>query len=274
MANHLVSGGGGLKLHVEETGNPEGKPILFIHGFSQCRLSWAGQMQSNLLANDFRLLAMDIRGHGLSEKPKDAYADSKLWADDVHAVITTLALHEPVLVGWSYGGVIVSDYVLHYGEDRIGGVNWVGAVSRLGDALVQPGYIGEEFLACVPGFFSDDASESEAALEKLIRLCMHEQPANDVLQFVLSYNVDVPSYVRRGLLSRQVNNDTVIENMRKPMLLTYGEQDRITPSSMRSRMAEIAKGGKLSVYPNVGHAPFVEAPERFNRELAEFRKSV
>ena len=63
---------------------------------------------------------MDIRGHGLSDKPRDVYGDSKLWADDVHAVITTLGLHTPVLSGWSYGGVITSDYVtpLRRGPDR------------------------------------------------------------------------------------------------------------------------------------------------------------
>ena len=83
MKTYTVTGGGGLRLHVQETGNPNGRPILFIHGFSQCRLAWNKQMHSDL-AKDFRLVAMDIRGHGLSEKPRDVYGDSKLWADDVN----------------------------------------------------------------------------------------------------------------------------------------------------------------------------------------------
>jgi len=90
MKTHTVTGGG-LELHVEETGSSDGKPILFIHGFSQCRLARNQQLHSDL-ANDFRLIAMDIRGHGLSEKPRDVYGDSQLWADDVQAVITTLGL--------------------------------------------------------------------------------------------------------------------------------------------------------------------------------------
>ena len=79
MKAHTVTGGGGIKLHVEETGNPNGRPMLFIHGFSQCRLAWTKQLTSDL-ADDFRLVALDIRGHGLSEKPRDAYGDSQLWA--------------------------------------------------------------------------------------------------------------------------------------------------------------------------------------------------
>lgn len=62
--------------------------------------------------------------------------------------------------------------------------------------------------------------------------------------------------------------------MRKPMLLSYGEQDAVVSLTMGEHIAGLAKHAKLSIYPNVGHAPFWEAPERFNRELLEFRESV
>src|SRR4030095_14379254 len=164
MKTYSVTGGGGLKLNVQETGNPGGKPILFIHGFSQCLLAWNKQLHSDL-EKDFRLVAMDIRGHGLSEKPRDAYGDSKLWADDVNAVITALELDKPVLSGWSYGGVIMSDYVNAYGEDSIAGSNWVAAISRLGDPLLQANFIGPDFLAVVPGLFSEELDVSVPALQ-------------------------------------------------------------------------------------------------------------
>lgn len=273
MKTYTVTGGGGLKLHVQDTGNPNGKPILFIHGFSQCRLAWNKQLQSDL-ADDFRLVALDIRGHGLSETPRDVYGDAKLWADDVHAVLTTLGLAHPVLSGWSYGGVIMSDYVQHYGEATIAGTNWVGAVSRLGDPLLQGGFIGADFLATAPGLFSEHVGESVAALQKLLRLCVHEEPSPEDFYFFLGYNTIVPPYVRQGLFSRHVNNDAVIATMRKPMLLSYGEQDVIVLPSMGKHIAGLATHAKLSLYPQVGHAPFWEAPERFNRELREFRESV
>jgi pimeloyl-ACP methyl ester carboxylesterase len=271
--SHSVIGGSGVRLHVSETGNPRGKPILFIHGFSQCSLVWNKQLHS-ALAKDFRLVAMDIRGHGLSEKPRDAYSDSQMWADDVQAVITALDLDKPVLSGWSYAGVIISDYVKHYGENSIAGTNWVGAVSRLGDPLVQLGFLGPDFVALVPGFFSENLGESVAALEKLIRLCSYEEPPLEDVYFCLGYNVMVPAYVRQGLLSRNVNNDSIIERMHKPMLLSYGVQDRIALPSMGKHIAGLARQGTLSTYPNVGHAAFWEAPERFNRELTDFRHSV
>ena len=89
IRSHRITGGAGTTLHVVETGNENGRPVLFIHGLSQCALAWRKQLRSSL-GNDLRLVAMDLRGHGQSERPPDGYDDQSLWADDVHAVITTL----------------------------------------------------------------------------------------------------------------------------------------------------------------------------------------
>jgi pimeloyl-ACP methyl ester carboxylesterase len=273
MNSHTVTGGGRVRLHVLETGNPVGKPILFIHGFTQCCLAWSKQMSSDL-ADTFRLVAMDIRGHGLSEKPRDAYGDSKLWADDVHAVIEELELDEPLLVGWSYGGVVMSDYVGSYGEEEISGTSWVGAVCRLGEPLVAPGFLGEEFVAGVPGFFSENVSESVAALDKLIHLCIPSGLSLEERYLLLGSSVVVPPYVRQGLLSRNLDNDAVVESMSKPILISWGDKDASVLTSMRDHLSGLASHAEVRTYPGVGHAPFWEAPERFNRELREFRESI
>lgn len=272
MKHETVTGGGGLKLHVAEAGNPAGKPILFIHGFSQCRLAWRKQTES-ALARDFRLVAMDIRGHGSSEKPPGVYGDPTLWAEDVRAVIATLGLDKPVLTGWSYGGVIMSDYVDRYGEGDIAGTHWVGAVPRLGTPLVQDRLISDEFLAAAIGSFSHDVSESVPALQKLVRLCVHDDPSPEDFCFFLGCSTLVPPHVRQGMMSRDVDNDPVVRRMRKPMLLSYGDADDIVPTMAR-HVAGLAGHARLSTYPGVGHAPFWEASDRFNRELREFRASV
>jgi pimeloyl-ACP methyl ester carboxylesterase len=65
--------GGGIQLHLVETGNASGRPIVFIHGFSQCWLAWTRQLHS-ALADNYRLVAIDMRGHGLSDKPRVGYS--------------------------------------------------------------------------------------------------------------------------------------------------------------------------------------------------------
>src|SRR5207342_6306 len=88
MKTHTVRGGGGLRLHVREWGKVDGPPILFVHGWSQNHLCWVKQYESSL-ADEFRLVAFDLRGHGMSEAPLEPehYTDGKLWADDLAAII-------------------------------------------------------------------------------------------------------------------------------------------------------------------------------------------
>ena len=273
MKSLKVIGGGGLKLHVEDGGNPHGKTILFIHGFSQCHLVWRKQIHSRL-ARDFRLVTMDIRGHGLSEKPCGVYGDSKLWADDVREVIVTLGLKNPLLVGWSYGGAIISDYIASYGEADIAGTNWVAAISRVGAPLRQGAFLGPDFLSVVPGLLSQNAQRSLESMQAFVRLCKHTEISPEELILTLAHGLSVPLDVRIGLLSRELNNDEVISKMRKPMLLSYGDYDAVVSLSMAKHIMSLVKHAKLSVYHGIGHSPFWEASRRFNRELRELRNTT
>ena len=124
LTHHTITGGGVCRLHLVEAGNPHGRPILFLHGFSQSVLTWERQLGAELLRRH-RLVAMDLRGHGSSDRPRAGYDDSRLWADDVDAAIRELSLDRPVLCGWSYGPLVMLDYVRHYGEARIGGLHVV-----------------------------------------------------------------------------------------------------------------------------------------------------
>ena len=272
MQTHKVTGGGGIELHVEETGNTNGQPILFIHGFSQCRLAWNKQMDSDL-ANDFRLVAMDIRGHGLSEKPRDAYGDSKLWADDVNAVIQTLGLDHPILSGWSYGGLIICDYVRFYGEDHIAGINLVGAISKLGTDAASA-VINPELRTLAPSLFSNNTEETTRALQTFLRLCVYEEPSPADFYFFLGYNLIVPPYVRQGLFSRSLENDDLLPQIRKPVLITHGQKDAIVLLAAAEQNAAAIPHAQTSFYPNVGHAPFWEDAPRFNRELRAFAQAL
>jgi non-heme chloroperoxidase len=267
MKSHTITGGGGIKLHLVETGNASRQPILFIHGFSQCSLAWTRQLNSEL-AEHFRLVAMDMRGHGLSEKPRDAYADSRLWADDVRAAIKTLNLDHPILCGWSYGPLVILDYLRHYGEDDIRGVNFVGGVTKLGSDEAAS-VLTAEFLNLIPGFFSSDAEESVRSLGSLLRLCFADELSSEDHYRMLGYSVSVPPYVRQGLFSRALDNDDLLQTLRKPVLITHGTADGVVkPAVIDQQMACIVSASVRMMA--TGHACFWDDAAAYNRCLREF----
>jgi pimeloyl-ACP methyl ester carboxylesterase len=272
MKSHKIEGGGGVSLHLIEAGNPNGRPILFIHGFSQCGLAWSRQMNSDL-AEDFRLVALDLRGHGLSDKPSEGYGDSKLWADDINAVFQALSLDSPVLSGWSYGPLVILDYIRHYGEDAIGGIQFVGGVTKLGSeeaaAVLTP-----EFLGLVPGFFSADVEESVRSLRSLLHLCFLPEPSAEDMYLMLGYNLSVPPYVRQGLLSRSIDNDDLLPKIRKPVLITHSADDAVVkPAIVDQHKAGMAHA-QIDMMENVGHAVFWNDAAAFNQGLRTFCESL
>ena len=269
--SHLVPGGAGVELYVEETGNPNGRPVLFIHGISQCGLAWTGQLHSEL-ARELRLVSLDLRGHGRSQRAPDGYDDSLLWADDVHAVITELRLDQPILCGWSYAGVVIGDYLNTYGQHLIGGLSLVAAVSRLGEDVLP--YLGSEFVATFPGLFSDDVATSSAALQAFVRVSTEAELTPQELYRVLGYNSVVAPGVRRQMMNRTVSHDADLANLTAPVLITHGLADRIVLPAMSEHLARLVPHATASYYPGIGHTPFVEDVERFNAELLAFASSL
>jgi non-heme chloroperoxidase len=119
----------GLTISAQDWGNPNGPEILFIHGFSQSHLSWIKQVTNSDLAKEFHVVTYDLRGHGNSDKPfePERYKTSKYWGDEVQAVMDATGLKRPVLVGWSYGGRVMADYLTTHGTAKLAGLNYVDA---------------------------------------------------------------------------------------------------------------------------------------------------
>jgi non-heme chloroperoxidase len=265
---HTVRGGGGLRLHVREWGNPDGPPILFIHGWSQNHLCWAKQYDS-ALADEFRLIAYDLRGHGMSEAPlqPEHYTDDKLWADDVAAIITELHLDRPVLVGWSYGSFVICDYIRQHGQDRIAAINFVEGAAKLGEAafgtLIGPGFL-DHFVDAT----ADDLPTNIQAMRSFVRTCIVKPVSADDLEAAVCWNIVVPAQIRANLGSRTIDDDDVLRALHVPLLVTQGRADTVVLPAMAEHILATCPTAQASWYEGVGHVPHLEEPERFNRELA------
>jgi pimeloyl-ACP methyl ester carboxylesterase len=272
MKAHAVRGGGGLQLHVREWGDPDGPPVLFIHGWSQNHLCWAKQYES-ALRDEFRLVAYDLRGHGMSEAPLEPehYTDGRLWADDVAAIIDELRLDRPVLVGWSYGAFVICDYVRAYGQDRIAAIGFVEGAVKLGEAAFGT-LIGPAFLDHFADATADDLPTNIAAMRSFVRACVVKPVSDDDLETAVCWNVAVPAPIRANLAAREIDCDDVLRSLEVPLLVTHGRADSVVLPAMAEHVLAVCPTAEASWYEGVGHVPHLEEPERFNRELAELTR--
>jgi non-heme chloroperoxidase len=271
---HTVRGGGGLALHVREWGRPDGPPILLIHGWSQSHLCWARQYES-ALAEEFRLVAYDLRGHGMSEAPSAPghYTDGRLWADDLAAIIDQLGLDRPVLVGWSYGGFIICDYVRAHGQDRIAAIDFAGAVTTLGEAAFGT-LIGPSFLDHFADATADDLPANIGAMRALVRAFPGRPLPPDEVETLLASSMTVPARIRASLVAREIDGDDVLRTLRVPLLVTQGRADTVVLPAMAEHILATCPVAEPSWYDGVGHTTFLEDPGRFNRELAALTRRV
>lgn len=271
---YSIVGGKDLSLHVREWGNPDGVPILFIHGWSQSHMAWRNQYESSLV-DEFRLVALDLRGHGMSEKPLEAenYSDSRFWARDIAAVIEGLHLRQPVLVGWSYGGFVISDYLRTYGQSDISGLNFVGGGVTFNQAAFGT-LIGPGFLNHVEGATQPDLSTNIEAIRQFLRDSVVQPISQADFERALAFNIVVPPEVRAGLLAREINSDDVLKDLSIPVLVTQGREDQHCLPAMAEHILDVCPTATASWYEKVAHMPFMECPDRFNEELAEFARHV
>ena len=259
----------GLTISAQEWGNPTGPEILFIHGFSQSHLSWMRQVEGDL-AKEFRIVTYDLRGHGNSDKPLDParYRDSKAWGDEVQAVIDTAGLKRPVLVGWSYAGRVISDYVATHGAGQLAGINFVDAPIK-----VDPALIGDN-LKNLPLMASEDLGTNISATRNFLHGCFSKQPSAVDYETMLAFNMMVLPKVRAGLGGRPLDATEMMSKLKLPVLVTHGAEDRNSKLGAGQYTASVIPGAKLSVYEGIGHSPFYEDAPRFNAELAAFVRAA
>ncbi len=95
-------------------GNAASRPLVLIHGWAQSSRCW-GEQVVDALAERYRVIALDLRGHGCSGVPAAGYDDSANWAADVDAVLSAEGISAgAALLGWSYG-VVICDYLAAHG---------------------------------------------------------------------------------------------------------------------------------------------------------------
>ena len=178
-----------------------------------------------------------------------------------------------MLVGWSYGAFVICDYVRAHGQDKVAAINFVEGTARLGEAafgtLIGPGFLDHFVDATV-----DDLPTNIRAMRSFVRACLVKPVSDDDLETAVCWNVVVPANVRAALGARAIDDDEVLRALEVPMLVTHGRMDTVVLPAMADHVLATCPTAEASWYEGVGHAPHLEEPERFNRELAGLTRRV
>ncbi len=274
-----VEGAGGVPLNVVTAGDPASPAILLIHGFGQSHYSFVGQLNSSL-AEDYFLVAFDLRGHGGSGKPwaAEAYSEHTVWAEDIAAVIAATGIQQPVVVAWSYGTMVAMDYIREHGVGGLAGILLTGGQGALRPFQMpsggDDGPDAAEF-ACIRELQqSPDLIDYIRAGERVIPLLTAAPLPEEQRQLFQAIGLMLPPYVRRAMAQRRLDNQDMVERLSLPVLFCLGEKDNPFQLEDAAELAASHDNMELTVYEGAGHSVFIEQPQRFNAELRRFAEQV
>lgn len=267
--------GGGVVLHYRDEGAVAGRPLLLIHGFSASLHTWEPWVKA--LGNEYRLITLDLPGHGLTRTPVDYQPTIQGYADLVESFAQQLSLPGVVVVGSSMGGNVAWHLALSHPQ-RVDGLVLIGAAGWADPAVVNEDRPAIFSLLAHPVWGPLMMDLDSTALTRQGLQASFANPALADKAMVERYVALSRAPGHRETLLRIMTaaeglGAATPEKMAKiaaPTLILHGEQDNLVPVALGRRFAETIPGAKAVFYPDAGHIPHEEIAERSAADLRGF----
>ncbi|MBW1709906.1 MAG: alpha/beta hydrolase [Deltaproteobacteria bacterium] len=258
----------------------EGKPILCIHGLTANSRCW--EALAGTLAPKYRVLAMDLRGRGLSEKPPSGYSVAR-HAKDVLAVIDDLKLEQAVIMGHSLGAIIAMAFGAEYPE-RVDRLILIDAGGKVSEEQMTKFFAGikpslDRLGKVFPSF--------EAYVEPLKQVPFN-QPWSPALEAYFRYEAEeveggVRSRIQPGHIQEEILNNTLVDvvqfypKITRPVLIlraTEGllaEDDYLLPTEAAQRMVREMPNARCVDVEGANHYTIIFKPNEVrDRAIDDF----
>jgi pimeloyl-ACP methyl ester carboxylesterase len=248
----------GPRLRYAESGDAGGAPVVLLHGWPDSCFSWSKVMPH--LARH-RVLALDQRGFGDSERPASGYAIDD-FASDVAAFLDALSIGRAAVVGHSFGSLVARRVALAHPE-RVSKLVLIGTgASARNPVLLEVREAIKDLADPVP---IDFAREFQAST-------MHLPIPDDFFEGLLAESLKLPARLWREVFESIVTYDDAsdVARIAAPTLLLWGEKDALFPRKDQDRLVATIPGARLVVYEETGHCPNWERPERVAADLDAF----
>ncbi|TRO90064.1 alpha/beta hydrolase [Glycocaulis profundi] len=269
----------GTQLFYKDWGPKDAQPVMFHHGWPLSADDWDNQMLF-FLAQGYRVIAHDRRGHGRSDQT-DTGNDMDTYAADVAEIAEALDLRDAIHIGHSTGGGEVARYVARAKAGRVAKAILIGAIPPVmvqsasnPDGVPMEAFDGlrsalaenrAQFFRDVAsgpffGFNREGATVSQGMIDNWWRQGMAGGA---------KAHYDCIAAFSETDFTEDLKAITI------PVLLIHGEDDQIVPIANSAHKAiKLLEHGTLKTYPGLSHAPFATHPGMINADMLEFARSA
>jgi 3-oxoadipate enol-lactonase len=256
----------GIRLAYDDNGH--GHPVVFVHAFPLSRAMWDPQVHA--LADQWRPLSVDLRGHGESDAPLWRYTLDQ-FADDLRGLLDHLSLASAVFVGLSMGGYTLFAFYRKYPQY----VKAMVLADTRAQADTEEARANRYQLAQV-AYRQGPSAVADAMMPKLFASPTLQGRPDLVERVRKIIEANQVSGIAGDLMAMAERSDSreLLGRITVPTLVMVGEQDAATPPSDARLIANGIRNSKLVVIPGAGHLANLEAPDAFNRALTDFLETL
>lgn len=255
----------GLNVHYRDEGKREGRVVVLIHGSNASLHTWEPWVER--LGKDYRIISLDLPGHGLTGSHPGGVYDYPVFVDVVDKVMTRLNVPKAVIGGNSMGGGVSWMFALKHPEktealllvDAGGAPRWQARKVPIGFRLARMPVVKELARFIAPRSMFESSLKTSVSVQSLL-----DDAYIDRYWELNRYPGNREATMRRFSLPHN-NRPATKEQLaaiQVPTMILWGEEDNLIPVSSARWFAEAIPGSKLVVYPKVGHIPMEEIPER------------
>ena len=271
--NVELSDGGSL--FVQELGS--GFPLIVLHGGPGMDHTMF-RPYLDPLAEDFRVLYVDQRGQGRSERVDPATLTLEVFGRDIDLLAKALGLEEYAVLGHSFGAIVTTWHAVNLGTATAYVISGGGDSSEklLADVEASLEAMAEAGVPIAASWKQEQTVETEEELKELLRVQMPFHFAGEPPPGYGDETVGTPDVLRHFASVGYGDFDFTpdLGRVQKPTLLVVGEQDRTTTTRAARVLHEGIGGSELVVIPGVGHMSFVEAQDEYLDGVRGFLRRV
>ena len=251
----------------------KGEVILFLHGFGANKDNWVRLAKH--LTNDYSVIALDLPGFGNSFKDINLDYDVESQVSRINEFINQLGITKFHIAGNSMGGYIAGNYAAKYTEQIMS--LWL--LNTLG---IQSADDSEMFKDIFENKRPMVLAKNKSEFEQLISFVFENQPfmpefviselsKNAIKNYVLNYKIFHEVHkLDQNKISFSLPLDYELANFIKPVLITWGRQDRVLHHSGAKVLSKIVPQSEIIIMDDVGHLPMMEAPKATASQFISF----